>query len=270
MTRRKTVFGVRTRILKWNAKRRNTAALPQRLKRALTLAELQQEHLSRTEVYLYCDYYFDHFLPEEFREHRRFFSTAGRGFGEDAFHAMWFLLFQQFRPAHALEIGVYRGQTITLWKLLARHFGFECEVSCVSPFNSAGDAVSAYKNSLDYHADVMSNHQQFQLPVPNVHKGFSNSPEAISFIRSRPWDLVYIDGNHDYAVARHDWGVCSNALAPRGTVVLDDSALETDFSPPAFSTAGHPGPSKVAAEINSSQFEEILAVGHNRVFQRRN
>jgi hypothetical protein len=43
------------------------------------------------------------------REPRHYFNQCRRGFGEDAFHAMWFLLFRQFRPVSFLEIGVYRG-----------------------------------------------------------------------------------------------------------------------------------------------------------------
>ena len=106
----------------------NARALPAELKVPLKLPQLREMKLSRTVTYLYCDYYFEHFLPQLFNEHRAYFAKAGRGFGEDVFHAMWFLLFEHFRPANALEIGVYRGQTITLMKLLSRHFNFQCEI----------------------------------------------------------------------------------------------------------------------------------------------
>jgi hypothetical protein len=264
------MFGIRQKIRTSLSRRHGWRTLDKSWLRPLSLSDIQKLNLSRTASYFYCDYYFSHFLPETIRRHRKYFSTDGRGFGEDAFHTMWFLLFQEFRPANALEIGVYRGQTITLWKLLAQHFAFECKVACISPFTSVGDSVSEYKTSVDYHADVISNHQEFQLPLPEIFKGLSNSLGAESFIRLRQWDVIYIDGNHDYQVARHDWNLCSSALAPRGLVVLDDSSLGTDFVPPVFSTAGHPGPSKVAVEIDRSQFDEIFAVGHNRVFQRKN
>jgi len=35
-----------------------------------------------------------------------------------------------------------------------------------------------------------------------------------------------------------------------------------------YSSAGHPGPSKVAIEIDLNIFEEILSVGHNRIFKK--
>jgi len=242
--------------------------LSRKLKRPLTLPEMQACSLSRKEQYYYCLYYFDWFLPESIREHRRYFVANQRGFGEDAFHAMWFLLFQEFRPVHALEIGVYRGQTITLWKLLSRHFGINCQVGCVSPFTSAGDSVSRYEERVDFHEDMLHNHRHFGIDLPEVCRHYSTAAEARQFVRGRQWDIIYIDGNHDYSVARQDWDLSVGALAPRGIIVLDDAALDTDFRPPSFATAGHPGPSRLAQEIDPSQFQEILSVGHNRVFQR--
>jgi methyltransferase family protein len=262
------MFGVRTRIRKWAGKASNARALPEELKTLLKLSQLQKMNLSRTTAYLYCDYYFEHFLPKLFREHRAYFVTSQRGFGEDAFHAMWFLLFEHFRPANALEIGVYRGQTITLMKLLGRHFNFQCDIGCVSPLSASGDSVSNYRNSLDYYQDVVQNHQRFDLPLPEFCRAFSTSQEGAKFIGSRPWHMIYIDGNHDYPVAKSDWDQCARSLAPDGIIVMDDSALHTDFRPPAFSTAGHPGPSQVVQEIDARRFKEIFAVGHNRVFQR--
>ncbi|MBA4147337.1 MAG: class I SAM-dependent methyltransferase [Verrucomicrobia bacterium] len=235
----------------------------------MKLDELQHQQLSRTELYLYCAYYFDHYLPDELQAHRKYFSAAGRGFGEDAFHAMWFLLFEHFRPGTALEIGVYRGQTITLWKLLAEHFGFECDIACVSPFSSIGDSVSGYRTEINYHEDVITNHNRFNLPLPRICRSLSTSAEASTFISAGKWQIAYIDGNHDYEVALQDWETCAAALASKGIIILDDSSLQTDFRPPAFSTAGHPGPSRVAAEIDSALFSEILAVGHNRAFQKK-
>jgi hypothetical protein len=262
------MFGLRTRIRRRAGKISNARALPAELKTPLKLAQLQEKNLARTTAYLYCDYYFEHFLPQSLKEHRAYFVSGQRGFGEDAFHAMWFLLFEHFRPANALEIGVYRGQTITLMKLLSRELRFQCDVGCVSPLSAAADSVSAYGTGLDYYQDVVQNHQRFELPLPEFCRSFSTSEEGTKFIGSRPWHLIYIDGNHDYPVAKSDWDQCSRTLAPDGIIVMDDSALHTDFRPPLFSTAGHAGPSQVVQEIDAGRFKEIFAVGHNRVFQQ--
>lgn len=263
------MLGLRTKIQKWTAKVSNGRSLPEKLKAPLTLTQLREKNLLRTMAYLYCDYYFEHFLPRMFREHRAYFATGQRGFGEDAFHAMWYLLFEHFRPANALEIGVYRGQTITLMKLLSRQFNFQCDIGCVSPLGASGDPVSNYgKKGIDYYQDVVGSHKRFDLPLPEFCRAFSTSEEGIRFIGSRPWHMIFIDGNHDYAVAKSDWDQCARSLAPDGIIVMDDSALHTDFRPPAFSTAGEPGPSQVVREIDARRFKEIFGVGHNRVFQR--
>jgi SAM-dependent methyltransferase len=260
--------GLKTKIKKWAGKFANSYNLSGDLKVRWILAELRAKNLPRTTAYLYCDYYFEHFLPDLFKEHRAYFATGGRGFGEDAFHTMWFLLFEQFRPANVLEIGVYRGQTITLMKLLSRQLNFQCDVGCVSPLSASGDSVTTYTNGIDYYEDIVRNHERFDLALPEFCRAFSTSEDGIRFIGSRTWDLIYIDGNHDYAVAKRDWEQCARAIAPGGIIVLDDSALQTDFRPPAFSTAGHPGPSRVAQDADVERFREIFSAGHNRVFQR--
>lgn len=202
--------------------------------------------------------------------HRRYFSEDGRGFGEDAFHAMWYALFTKFYPKNFLEIGVYRGQTISLISLLAKESGISCDVCGISPFQSSGDTVSTYRKDIDYLNDTLLNFSHFKLKEPTLLKAYSTDEEAIKFIGSIKWDMIYIDGNHDYEVVRQDWEVCSTALKKGGVVVLDDSALGTKYCPPAFATAGHPGPSKLVQEINRKEFQEILRVGHNRVFQKGN
>ena len=207
-------------------------------------------------------------LPEPLKNHRLYFTKDGRGFGEDAFHVMWRLLFNRFRPTSFLEIGVYRGQTLSLASLLSQLAEFPCEVHGISPFSAVGDSVSEYEGSLDYLPDVLSHFDHFSLPHPMLLKAYSTDPTAVSLITSRKWDCIYIDGNHDYEVVASDWKLCADNVRPGGCIVLDDSGLSTAYQPPRFATGGHPGPSKVASEIDRNAFTEILQVGHNRVFQR--
>jgi hypothetical protein len=221
-----------------------------------------------TAFYLECCQYFDRNLPAELRQHRHYFTQKKRGFGEDAFHTMWFLLFREFRPASFLEIGVYRGQTLSLAALLSRQFQCPALIQGISPFCTAGDAVSRYRSGIDYLEDTLQNFAHFSLPRPSLLKAYSTDDEAVKLIASRAWNMIYIDGNHDYECVRKDWETCAGALAPGGLIVLDDSGLNTGFRPPAFATAGHPGPSRLASEI-TGPFSEILQVGHNRVFQKR-
>src|SRR5271170_5401138 len=142
-----------------------------------------------TEFYLRCFHYFHTRLPVELREHRAYFENNGRGFGEKAFHVMWFLLFREFRPESFLEIGVFRGQTLSLAALLARHFKLNCFVQGISPFSSAGDAVSKYRQGVDYYSDTLKNFKHFGLPPPALLKAFSTDETARALVASRLWSL---------------------------------------------------------------------------------
>jgi predicted O-methyltransferase YrrM len=222
-----------------------------------------------TGYYLDCVRYFHgpHF-PEELKKHRHYFLQDQRGFGEDAFHVMWWMLFREMRPRRFLEIGVYRGQTISLAALLHRMLKIEGSVTGISPFSPAGDSVSTYRENLDYLHDTQSSFRAFALAEPELLRAYSTDRIASDRIHRQEWDSVYIDGNHDYEVVKADWVACSSSIRAGGIIVLDDSALGTAYRPPHFATAGHPGPSQLATEISPSGFREILRVGHNRVFQK--
>jgi SAM-dependent methyltransferase len=222
-----------------------------------------------TAFYEKCFRYFHARLPAEPRAHRDYFTQERRGFGEDAFHVMWFFLFREFKPRSFLEIGVYRGQTLSLATMLQREFGCEDEVAGISPFTSVGDSVSKYRDDVDYMQDTLANFAHFSLAKPRLLKAFSTDKTALDLIASRGWDCIYIDGNHDYEIARQDWEECSRSVKPGGIIVLDDSGLTTSYQPPAFATGGHPGPSQLAKEVKTlAEFREILQVGHNRCFQK--
>jgi len=234
----------------------------------ITRAHWRESLADPTEFYTRCFQYFHTRLPAELQAHRRYFAEGGRGFGEEAFHVMWFQLFRELRPASFLEIGVYRGQTISLAALLARQLDLNCEVNGISPFSPAGDARSKYREEVDYHTDTLANFAHFNLPVPRLLKAYSTDAVALEQIAARSWDLIYIDGNHDYEVARSDWEACARAVKPQGVIVLDDAGLGSAYVPPRFAFGGHPGPSRIVQEIDRSRFQEILQVGHNRVFQK--
>jgi hypothetical protein len=181
---------------------------------------------------------------------------------------MWYLLLEEFKPKHFLEIGVYRGQVLSLAALWARVTGRQCAVFGISPFTAAGDSVSKYSDQLDYYEDTLRNFRYFGLPEPKLLKAFSTDATARELIASRQWDVIYVDGNHDYEVVASDWDACARALGPGGVIVLDDAGLTTTYQAPMFASGGHPGPSRIAEEIDRKEFREVLQIGHNRVFQK--
>ncbi len=232
------------------------------------LENINNKFKDNNSKYLYFHHYFWNLAPVWLKDHRNYFKNNKRGFGEDAFHAMWYKLFQEYKPKKILEIGVYRGQTISLFALLSKMNNITPEIHGISPLTSAGDNVSVYLKNLDYEDDIKTNFKYFKLSTPILHKGFSTDEEMKKIIESKQWDIIYIDGNHDYDIAKHDFNICSKNVKNGGLIVLDDASLNTEYKPIFYSTAGHPGPSKVASEIDLNSFEEILSVGHNRVFKK--
>jgi hypothetical protein len=209
------------------------------------------------------------FLPKILKLHRKYFSKFSRGFGEEIFHLMWLDIFWKFKPTKILEIGVYRAQTLSLFSLLAEKVSIsdDFEVHGLSPFDNSGDAVSNYI-SLDYLQDCKKNLRFFKCKNYFLHKELSTSPDAVRLIRDGNWDLVYIDGSHDYDIVTQDFANAFIGLKENGIIVLDDSSLYFEHELDSNRFWGHPGPSQVAREIAGAKMKHLSLVGHNNVFQK--
>jgi hypothetical protein len=231
--------------------------------------EVMSELNSLNDIYNYFHQFYWHAVPDWLKRHRDYFSENRRGFGEDAFHAAWYLFLIENRPQNLLEIGIYRGQVISLWSLIGTMENMDLNITGISPFTDAGDEYTTYSNQIDYYADVLTNFREFNLPVPELHRGYSTEPGMKEIIASRQWDLVYIDGCHDYEVVSEDFSNCDVNLKNNGFIVMDDASLYLEYKPPMYAFAGHPGPSRVADRIESYGYKEVLTVGHNRFFQKR-
>jgi|GEM_PF-787633 len=234
----------------------------------LTFSEAVSRYPERNALYAYMHHYFVHRLPQGIKDHRTYFKQNLRGFGEDAFHAMWWLLLREYRPGCCLEIGVYRGQVISLWTMTAKYLDFPCKVNGISPFTPIGDGVSVYREDVDYLTDTKKSFEFFRLPAPALVKALSTDAEAMAHVASHKWNLIYIDGCHDFDISLKDYRLCREYLASGGLLVLDDASLGTSFRPPLFSFAGHPGSSRVAAEFAMKEMKYVGAVGHNNIFQK--
>jgi len=212
-------------------------------------------------IYEYFKYRYNFVIPRIYRRHRQYFSIENRGFGEDAFHAAWYELFKEYRPSNCLEIGVYRGQTISLWGIIQKNLGIQGEVWGLSPLNSSGDKVSRYIE-IDYEADISEHFKVFGLGEPKLFQASSTSESAKAFVGKRKWNLIYIDGDHDEAAVFSDFALAFENLDTGGIVVLDDSSLYLPYKPDVNSFAGHPGPSKVLLQEAVKSMNHLFTVGH--------
>ena len=232
------------------------------------ITSLFKQKISRNEIYEKMNKYFYFHLPLNLINHRIYFSKNFRGFGEDAFHSMWHLLLSEFKPKNCLEIGVYRGQIISLWSLIAKNINYKINIAGLAPFEPASDKDSKYLENIDYLRDVKKNHEYFKLSQPEYCIEYSTSIKAKKFVEGRKWDLIFIDGSHDYEVVKYDFELSMRNLSDKGIIVLDDSSLYFDFKQKKYGGfTGHPGPSKVAKEMAMKKMNFLGAVGHNNIFR---
>lgn len=217
--------------------------------------------ISRNKLYRYFQVSYLKFCPDWVVNHRIYFTD--KGFGEDAFHAYWLEVISTYRPSRLLEIGVYRGQIISLWSLISKELNITMEIVGISPFDNSGDSVSSYA-SMDYEKDIYKHFNYFNLPLPCLKKGLSKN--YAEYIKNGEWDLIYIDGSHDYTDVHRDLEFAYTGLKKGGLAILDDSSLYTNFRP-LLSKAfrGHSGPSQVFSELDNNKWKVILGVGHNNI-----
>jgi len=247
--------------------------LPKKIRPAYykNISSIFRSKLNRNKIYEKLNKYFYFHLPFSLIKHKKFFSKDSRGFGEDPFHSMWYLLFLEFKPKNCLEIGVYRGQMITLWSLISKQLNYDANIAGLAPFEAASDSSSEYLKNIDYLEDTNKNHEYFNLKKPEYCIEYSTSENAKKFIESRKWDLIFIDGNHDYEIVKSDFELSINNLSDDGFIVMDDSSLYFDFQQKKYGGfTGHPGPSKVAKDIALKKMQLFGAVGHNNIFCKKN
>lgn len=230
--------------------------------------------LTATERYKVFDEAFN-YLPPKIKNHRFYFEEEGRGFGERAFHTMWYTLFDELKEhrhtppntIQLLEIGIFRGQVLSLFALLCEHFEFSHNlVYGIGPLEAVNDSVSRFPEGINYKKDVLKNFAALDISTDRLTlaKTSSITGEARKVIKSMYWDIAYIDGNHDLDFVLADY--CNVAEQVKEFLVIDDSSLYLeDFDVPgAFK--GHTGPSMVADQLAAVDFDRWLNVGHNNVF----
>lgn len=227
------------------------------------------------------------------KAHRDWVESNLWGFGDRGFHYLWLLILQHLgaassaEPLSALEVGVYKGQVISLWALCAHRLGVDLKITAISPF--AGTIARtrfirilkrlfqpSYRKMIanhnmyhqdDYLAACQTIFKQFGLPFEKVRtlRGSSADPKIYAQAKDLLFDLVYIDGDHSFEGSRTDIVQYGPLIKPGGFLVMDDASCEL---PGQGFFKGHASVSKAARIIPSLGFKNVLNVGHNRVYLR--
>jgi hypothetical protein len=193
----------------------------------------------------------------ELKEYRDWIEAKIFGFGERSFLWMWKLILQELPPdAKLLEIGVFRGQVLGLWRMLAP----DADIAGITPLDSSDGHWES-----DYAADIKYLHETFKLPQPRIVKGLSTD----DFVKEQigMYDVIYIDGGHTYEVARHDVYYFSSHVKLGGYLVIDDCANRYRL-PDGMFKGIEPVSRAVDELLPNGYYKEVLSVVHNRIFKR--
>lgn len=206
--------------------------------------------------------------------HRDWVEQNKWGYGDRELHWMWKLLVDQMpKDFKFLEIGVFKGQTISLVSLIAQVQMKNCEAIGISPLTNSGDQYSNHPD-IDYFSAIKTIFESFMIKTwdqTKIIRGFSNDPTVIKMSDSvGPYDIVYIDGCHDYAVVCSDIENYKKQIKPGGFLVIDDCNLFLKI--PKNRWSGFEDVSKAVRDCleNDSDFELQFAVTHNRIWRKIN
>lgn len=194
------------------------------------------------------------------------------GFGELSFSWSWNILVKSMpKDFTFLEIGVYKGRVIALIQLLATLFEKNVKIYAVTPLDGeATDKYSEYQNC-DYLSAIKKSYSICNQSFENttVIKGYSQEKETLEKTKVvAPFDMIFIDGCHDYEIVVQDIKNYSEMVKVHGYLVLDDASLY--INNPYGTFLGHPDVGKAIQECldNDPRFVHLYAVGHNRIWQK--
>lgn len=225
-------------------------------------------------------------------EHRGFIEQNKMGFGDAAFHSMWARILEaainRHKKVRALEIGVFKGQVISLWALLAKTFQWQIEITAISPlkgtpkprlkivqkiksivskkFREKVNNGDFYENE-NYEKSIHELLLKFKINPSNIRilKGFSTDKKIIEKTKELKFEILYVDGDHTFDGAFHDFRVFGEKVVKGGWLIADDAGCGL---PGSKFWKGHEAVSRAAEILPSLGFKNVFNVGHNRIFER--
>lgn len=215
----------------------------------------------------------EYFKDEILFNHREYVEKNNLGYGEKPFHVIWReIVKSQNNNFKFLEIGVYKGQVLSLIKLLSNFFNKESIMYGVTPLNTLGDKYTKY-DDIDYVNTIEALFNNFNLDFKKDETlivGCSQDELIKNIIKSKGiFDVVYIDGCHNYDCVVSDIELMLEITKKDSIIVFDDaSCFKVTNRENAF--MGHLDVCNAIRDRieNNDTFDEIICVGHNRIFKR--
>jgi len=203
------------------------------------------------------------------KAHRDFVEGNAHGFGERSFGWLYKLMVDEMPSEFKfLEIGIFRGSTLSLFKLLADTAKKKVKRYGVSPMDSSDGHWES-----DYFLDVSLIHQQFNLKKDyTIYHGSSTDTKIIEkAINTEPYDILYIDGSHKYEDVVSDLYYYPSLVKSGGFLLIDDAANRLHMQFGYFQ--GIQSVSDALYEWEQTdigkEFEFVFNVVHNMLYRRK-
>ena len=202
-------------------------------------------------------------------EHRLWVKSNHFGFGEDSFHWLHKLLVDEMpNDFKFLEVGIFRSQVLSLYKLLSDMSSKKVVRYGVSPMDSSDGHWDS-----DYFADAVTIHQQFNLKKDyTIYHGSSTDESIIEKAKyTAPYDILYIDGSHKYEDVVSDLAHYPQMIKQGGYLLIDDAC--NDMNQPWGFFQGIEPVTRAVLEWEKTEigqeFEFVFNVVHNRLYKRK-
>jgi hypothetical protein len=223
--------------------------------------------------------------------HRRYIEENNLGFGDAAFHAMWLRLLdnasRRFGTVRTLEIGVFKGQVISLWAVIGKHWNINVHINAISPLTGHSVPKSRLETLIrsyldptfreqlrngnfyakdDYAEIIKRLFERFEVDYDavKIYQGYSTDQRILDLIADQIFHIVYVDGDHTLKGALHDFKTFGSKVAIGGWLVADDAGCAL---PGAAFWKGHKAVSRAAEILPAIGFRNIINVGHNRIYE---
>ncbi len=135
------------------------------------------------------------------------------------------------RPLNLLEIGSYAGSSLLTWSNAAEKFlEGECHIICVDPWGESGADLynPTMKNTLESERayEVFSHNAELCRKMTQVTPIRGKSSDVLPTLEPDSFDLIYIDGSHQYADVLGDIVESVKLIKNRGIICGDDLELQ--------------------------------------------
>lgn len=191
------------------------------------------------------------------------------GHGARCLQYMWKLVVDELPPEFSfLEIGVYKGQILSLMQLLSDHTNKKPKIVGVTPLL---DPDFAEYNRLPYIANI---YQTFSLKLDNttIIDGKSQDENVVKRVTELgPFDVVYVDGDHSYQATVDDIKNYDKCLKSGGLMIVDDAS---DYKKIPTYASTFKGIIEVSNAVRDTlevnpDYEDILTCMHVRIFRKK-